>query len=108
MRLATPLYEGDSIIRQGPRPVERIDAEAHTTPNFVQRNSPSLREIEALARAHRAVAVAVYAKRFWRWLVAQFDGARRSHQDAYLAQSQSLAELERRMRELERGSLMRI
>jgi hypothetical protein len=108
MKLATPLYEGDSIIRQGPRPAETIDLEAHTTPNFVQRNSPAFQEIEALARAHRAVAVAVHANRFWRWLAAQFDGARRSHQEAYLAQSQSLAELERRMRELERGSLMRI
>jgi len=108
MKLKAPLYEGDSIIRRGPEPAEMTGSNEDVTPKIVQRNARYVREIEARARTERAAAVALHARRFWRWLAAQLDGARRSHDEAYLAQAQSLSELERRMRELERGSLMRI
>ena len=108
MRLATPLYDGDSIIRPAPESARTIGKQDDGTAKFVQRNAPLGREIEAAARAERAAAVALYARRFWRWLAARLDGARRSHEEAVLAQAQSLSEVERRIRELERGSLRRI
>ena len=108
MRLATPLYDGDSIIRPAPESARTIENEDDGTSKFVQRNGPLGPEIEAPARAERAAAIALYARRFWRWLAARLDGARRSHEEAFLAQTQSLSEVERRIRELERGSLRRI
>ena len=109
MKLATPLYEGDSIIRAGPAPAKTTGQREDSTPEFVQRNVLSgMKKIEAGARVERAAMVALYARRLWRWLATQLDGARRSHEEAFLAQADSLAEVERRIRELERRSLMRI
>ena len=109
MKLSTPLYEGDSIIRRGPEPADATGSREDSTSIFVQRNDPSARKkIEAEARAARAATVALCTRRLSRWLAAKLDRARRGHEEAYLAQADSLSEVERRMRELERGSLMRI
>src|SRR5215475_9101276 len=108
MKLTTPLYEGDSIIRRGPEPAKTTSAERDLIPEIVRRNVPSVREVSARADVAKGATVAQYVGRFWRWLATQLDGARRSHEEAFLAQAQSLSEVERRIRELERGSLMRI
>ena len=108
MKLATPLYEGDSIIRRGPEPARTTGSERDLTLKIVRCNAPSVREISARADVERGATVARYLGRFWRWLAVQLDGARRSHEEAFLAQAQSLSEVERRIRELERASLMRI
>ena len=121
MKLQLPLYEGDSIIRYGPttspEPVTG-PRQAHSTPKILQRSSPpaptslpalDIPEIEARARALRAVAIAEMAGRAWTWLGTYFERARRRRQEEYLARSQSLAELEYRLRKLERqGQLLHI
>jgi len=121
MKLHSPLYEGDSIIRYGPTTSPKPVAgqrQAHSTPGVLQRNMapvpaalPALdfAEIEARARALRAAAIADLASRAWTWLGTYFERARRRREEEYLARSQSLAELEHRLRELERrGQLMHI
>ena len=121
VKLQFPLYEGDSIIRYGPTtspdPVAGRQ-QAHSTPKILQRSSTAaatshpaldLPEIEARARALRAAAIADLASRAWTWLGTYFERARRRREEEYLARSQSLAELEHRLRKLERqGHLLHI
>jgi hypothetical protein len=111
VKLATPLYEGDSIIRPGPTAWADSVGEVHDTADFVQRDSASvdLAKIEARARVLRAAAVADYLARAWDWLGGQLDRARRRREEEYLARAQSLAELEDRLRKLERqGQLLHV
>jgi hypothetical protein len=121
MKLQLPLYEGDSIIRYGPTtspdPVAG-QQQTHSTPKILQRSSPApaasspaldIAEIEARARALRAAAIAEMAGRAWTWLGTYFERARRRRQEEYLARSQNLAELEHRLRKLERqGHLLHV
>jgi hypothetical protein len=114
MKLQLPLYEGDSIIRYGPTTSPDAVAgqqQAHSTPKILQRSLPALDipEIEARARALRAVAIAEMAGRAWTWLGTYFERARRRRQEEYLARAQNLAELEHRLRKLERqGHLLHV
>ena len=119
MKLQVPLYEGDSIIRYGPTTSPEPVAgqrQAHSTPKILRRSSTAtsqpaldIPEIEARARALRAAAIADLASRAWTWLGAYFERAHRRREEEYLARSQSLAELEHRLRKLERrGQLMHI
>jgi hypothetical protein len=112
MKLEVRPYEGDSIIRHGPttspEPVTG-QGQAHSTLGLPQRNTTpaiisarEIAEIEARARALRAAAVADLLGRAWRWLGASFERARRRREEKYLAHSQNLAELEHRLRKLER------
>jgi len=121
MKLQLPLYEGDSIIRYGPTtspdPVAG-QQQAHCTPKILQRSSApvatsgstlDIAEIEARARALRAEAIADLAGRAWTWLGTYFERQRRRREEEYLARSQNLAELEHRLRKLERqGHLLHI
>ncbi|MGH8680003.1 MAG: RSP_7527 family protein [Burkholderiales bacterium] len=122
MKLQLPLYEGDSIIRYGPTtspdPVAGPQ-QSHSTPKIPQRSSSigaatdsavvDIAEIEARARALRAEAIAELAGRAWTWLGTYFERARRRREEEYLARSQSLAELEHRLRKLERqGHLLHV
>ncbi len=120
MKLEVPLYEGDSIIRHGPTTSSGPVAghpQAHSTPRALQRNIASatpvsaldIAAIEAKARALRAAAIADLTSRAWKWLGGYFERARRRREEEYLARSQNLAELEHRLRKLERrGQLMHI
>lgn len=111
MRLRTPLYEGDSIIRPGPAVEAESVGETDHTADFVQRDSEAvdLAKIEARARALRAVAIADYIERAWGWLGGTFDRARRRREEEYLARAQNLADLEDRLRKLERkGQLLHV
>jgi hypothetical protein len=110
MKLEVPLYEGDSIIRHGPTtspgPVAG-QSQTHSTPGLLQRNiapvsALEIAEIEARARVLRAAAIADLASRAWAWLGNYFERARRRREEEYLARSQNLAELEYRLRKLER------
>jgi hypothetical protein len=121
MKLQLPLYEGDSIIRYGPTtspdPVAG-QRQTHSTPKILQRSSMptatsgaalDISEIEARARALRAAAIAEMAGRAWTWLGTYFERARRRRQEEYLARSQNLADLEHRLRKLEReGHLLHV
>jgi hypothetical protein len=115
------MYDGDSIIRPGPDP-ESVTSEApvptHSTPKMVHRkialptSDPVVFdsfEIERRARALRAVAMRSALVSFWRWVERSFENARRRREEEYLAHAQSVAELETRLRKLERsGQLVRI
>jgi hypothetical protein len=66
-------------------------------------------EIERRARALRAAAMRSMLISFWSWVERSFEAARRRRDEEYLARSQSVAELEARLRKLERsGQLVRI
>jgi hypothetical protein len=121
VKLQLPLYEGDSIIRHGPTTSQAPVAgqpQAHSTPKIVRRtiaSAPTGLEaldsaaIEARARALRAAAIAEMAGRAWTWLGTCFERARRRREEEYLARSQNLAELEHRLRKLERqGHLLHV
>ena len=121
MKFATPMYDGDSIIRPGPETssaapetVTRTDS----TPKMVHRKITLQKadaivfdslEIDRRARALRAAAMRSALVSFWRWVERSFEGARRRREEAYLARAQSIVELETRLRRLERnGELVRI
>ena len=111
MRLSTPLYEGDSIIRPGPASPGDGLARSNSTVDFVQRDSTDvdLSRMQARARALRAAVVADYLGRAWGWLGDRLARARRRREEEYLARSQNLADLEDRLRKLEReGRLLHV
>jgi len=117
MKYAIPMYEGDSIIRPGPEPKTEAPGASISndcTPEMVQRKislgaeSPVLdaSEIERQARALRAAAVRSALANFWGWVERVFETARRRRVEEYLARAQSVAELETRLRKLERGGYL--
>ena len=121
MKLQLPLYEGDSIIRHGPTTSPEPVADqlqTHSTPKILRRSralaAPSrpaldIAEIEARARALRAAAIADLVSCAWSWLGGSFERGRRRREEEYLARAQNLAELEHRLRKLERqGHLLHI
>ncbi|HUL03811.1 MAG TPA: hypothetical protein VLV16_11340 [Gemmatimonadales bacterium] len=63
-------------------------------------------EIERQARALRAAAVRSALANFWGWVERVFETARRRRVEEYLARAQSVAELETRLRKLERGGYL--
>jgi hypothetical protein len=115
MRFATPMYDGDSIIRPGPEASASAPEAAipvDSTPKMVRRKIETARadaavsdsfEIERRARALRAAAVRSALISFWSWIERSFEAARRRREEEYLARSQSIVELEARLRKLERS-----
>jgi hypothetical protein len=66
-------------------------------------------EIERRARALRAAAIRSAFVSLWAWVKRSTDTARRRQAEAYLARAESIAELEVRLRKLERtGHLLRV
>lgn|SRR5512134_1949192 len=130
MRFATPMYDGDSIIRWGPEAqssAPETSLEADSTPKMVQRkmrpSKPRQKplaaapytaepfvidtfEIERRARALRAAAMRSALVSLWSWVERSFETARRRRVEAYLARAQSITELEARLRKLERGGYL--
>jgi uncharacterized protein DUF3563 len=95
MRITYPLYEGDGYLHFR-KPVTARKAE---TPAGVD-----MRAIEERARALRREVIAGLISRFGRWLEAKLQSGRRREVEAYLAQSTDHADLERRLRDVERRS----
>jgi hypothetical protein len=114
MRLEAPLYEGDGLIRPGPVVSDRslsVRGETDMGAELVHRNTipdaaPSeavdIAAIEARARALRAATIAAWFARLGERLNEWLESARRRQAEEYLARAQSHAELEARLRELER------
>ena len=113
MRFEGPLYEGDSVLRPGPAFSQDASGsvkETSAAPEMVQRATApkalvedlDLQAIEARARALRAEAIRTWVASWGERLTAWLESARRRRDEEYLAQSQTHAELEMRMRELER------
>jgi hypothetical protein len=124
------MYDGDSIIRSGPEAqpsAPETSPEANSTPEMVQcKITPSepqqqplaaapyaaepfvidTFEIERRARALRAAAMRSALVSLWSRVERSFETARRRRVEAYLARAQSVAELEARLRKLERGGYL--
>ena len=121
MKFAAPMYDGDSIIRPGPEAQSTLPeaaSKADSTPEMVQRKIalPGADpvafdgfELERRARALRAAAIRSVLVGFWAWVKRSTETARRRRAEEYLARAQSIAELETRLRKLERtGHLLRV
>lgn len=124
MRFATPMYDGDSIIRWGADASPEGPDKADSTPEMLQRKIPleapvrvagpytaepfviDAFEIERRARALRAAAIRSALVSFWSWVERSLEAARRRRVDDYLARAQSVAELEARLRKLEHGGYL--
>lgn len=114
MRFEAPLYDGDGLIRPGPvvsEAVQGAPAEGDETPEMLRRTQPTvpsrpddrdLADIEARARALRAQMIAAWFARLGERLTNWLEAARRRRAEEYLARAQSHAELEARLRKLER------
>jgi hypothetical protein len=111
MRLTAPLYEGDSLIRSGPAYGESTPG-VPTKPGEAKPETAielDVAEIEARARTLRAAYVGAWLGRLWERFEAWLEKGRRDREEAYLAQAENLADLEARMRKLERdGYIARI
>lgn len=121
MKFETPMYEGDSILRRGPEVSMEESSKADSTPEMVQRKitpeqaapaaepqpagplAVDIFEIERRARALRAAAIQSALANLSRWLERSFETARRRRIDEYLARARSVADLEARLRRLDRG-----
>jgi hypothetical protein len=121
MKFSLPMYDGDSFLRyrsQNESEALRSVVEADSTPEMLHRKirapQPELpvfehAEIDRQARALRAAALRDIAVSTWRWVERVFATARRRRAEEYLARAQSVAELESRLRKLERhGHLLRV
>lgn len=109
MRFEGPLYEGDGLIRPGPAFAndQRGGVEAPVQePKMVQRGTSKrtvdLVEIESRARKMRAEFIGGWLARLGAWVTGWLESASRRRAEEYLARAQSHAELESRMRDLER------
>jgi hypothetical protein len=113
MRFEGPLYEGDSVLRPGPAFSQDLASGASGAPEaaeIVQRGiapkpvgeGVDLQAIEARARALRAEAIRTWVASLVERLTQWLESGRRRRDEEYLAKSQTHAELEARMRELER------
>jgi uncharacterized protein DUF3563 len=95
MRIAYPLYEGDGYLHFR----KSSAAGKAETPAGVD-----MRAVEQRARALRREVIAGLIDRFGQWLGAKLQSGRRREVEAYLAQSTDHADLERRLRDVERRS----
>jgi hypothetical protein len=117
MKLEILPYVGDSIIRGRPTTRQDPHRQPHSRLEALQRNIATappvsaldIAAIEARARALRAAAVAGMLSTAWKWLSTYFERQRRRRDEEYLARARNLAELEQRLRKLERrGQLLHV
>lgn len=91
---AMPLYEGDGYLHTGPTPSGKAgDAQPRWVDSY---------EIEREARRLRGEVMAALVGRLYARVKARIRRARTSALDDYLARSSSLADVERRLRDVER------
>lgn len=114
MRLYPPMYPGDSMLQLRTVPgggVMTVWKTACSRASFVRGNigvesvlEPvvDVGEIERQARAARSAWVGSKLKSYYQALVRKFERAGRAEMENYLAASQSLADLEERIRRYER------
>jgi len=95
MRITYPLYEGDGYLHYRNAPTSKT--ESTTTTQGVD-----VRAIEQRARALRREAISNLLARLGDWLGSKLQSGRRRDVEAYLARSTDHADLERRLRDVER------
>jgi hypothetical protein len=93
-----PAYEGDGFIHAG------LAAGGAVNPPIDDANAGrGIRELEQQARRMRGEAVAALLGKFIAWLRRKAMQSRSAALDEYLSRSTSLADIERRLREVERN-----
>jgi hypothetical protein len=97
MRTAIPLYEGDGYLHYRDAPVLAPAAQQNAEAGNLDR-----RAIELQARALRREAIASMFRRLIGWIETKLQNAERRDVEAYLAQATDHADLERRLKEVER------
>jgi len=96
MRITYPLYEGDGYLHFRDTPAKAPkDRAADDT-------GVDVRAIESRARALRRAAIADLLRRLRNWIENKLQNGRRRDVEAYLAQATDHADLERRLRDVER------
>jgi uncharacterized protein DUF3563 len=93
MKTAYPLYEGDGYLHY---------RDARTSKPKAPTEGVDLRAIEQRARALRREVISNLLARFGDWLGSKLQSGRRRDVEAYLAQATDHADLERRLRDVER------
>ena len=112
MNARVPIHDGDTVLREAlakvarpaPRAVERSVADITTAPQARGPSHADILEIERRARALRAELIAGLFSRFFRWIERAFWRAQQRDVEHYLSQATDAADLERRMRTLERSA----
>jgi hypothetical protein len=99
MRFAGPFYADDVHPWYASKRVARGGARLAKA---AERAAPDIVSVERTARRLRAAAIASLLERFFDWIDRSARNARRRRVEEYLAQSTDAADLERRMRQLER------
>lgn len=100
LNLSIPLYEGDGYLRL---PQEaRVSATAGSTPG--SSDGVGRWSVERHAASLRAVIIGRAIGRAFAWLEEKYQRARWREIDSYLSRSTDHADLERRLKELERGN----
>ncbi len=101
--LSIPLYEGDGYLRFPEKSM--APASSGSTPASAELTQPiDGRTVEKQARILRAVVIGSVIERVFNWLDQKYLRARWRDVDAFLAQSTDHADLERRLKQLERGN----
>ncbi len=105
MRISGPLYEGDSILRHGPAVSGAGVAATPEAEDLLQRNEFHFDrlELEKRARQLRTEYIGAFFRRVADAIDNWFERARQRERDVYLSQAMDHADLERRMRHLERA-----
>ena len=92
MRITYPLYEGDGYLH----------LRAASAARKRELTAADIRAIDARAHAARREALSALLVRFGQWLESKLRPGPRRDVEAYLAQSTDHADLERRLRDIER------
>jgi hypothetical protein len=94
-----PIYEGDGLLRRAPAAsADRIGDPSES----LEASREQIMEVERMARRMRADVIAGLFARAFAWFDGAFWRAQQRDVEHYLAQASDAADLERRMRSLER------
>lgn len=107
MNTGIPLYEGDGHFHR-PTPSLLQDGATARAAKRSTRTPEALLSIELQARQLRAATLQAMLNRFYDWLGHRSREVLRGRAEAYLSRSTDVADLERRMRMIERPDRMRI
>jgi len=102
MKIRLPLYEGDGYLHYRGELVETTAPVQQPTPMQMQ-----VPVIEQRAREFPSVAASEVFRRLAGWIELKIGKVKRRDIDAYLSQSTGHADLERRLKEIERNSQLK-
>lgn len=108
MNTGIPLYEGDGHFHRPATPSLLQDGATARATKRTPLTTEALVSIELQARRLRAATIQTMLARFYDWIGQRSREVLRGRAEGYLGQSTDVADLERRMRMIERPERMRI